>query len=317
MAGARFGRPSGVGHTVARDGDRQGRAADDGARAARPVRLCAARGDGGGGGGERARGAVRAPPGARRRRRRGRLERTAAREARRADRGSGGRRAGGARGPRPVGGARVLLDAGTRPRARLAAGDGRRRAAGAAPTRDVGGGDRRRARGARGGRAARPSTARRARGARGARKRLGWLGRRSVRARRGVRSGSGNAEAPGGAWPRAPERGRGRPPAGVRRGGGAGAIGLADARAGQRGGRDRGGDRLRRRRPTAAAPRRHRLGEDRGLPRRGGRGARAGTQRDRPRPRDRPHPPDARPLPRPLRRRGRAASLAAPGRRPL
>ena len=48
-----------------------------------------------------------------------------------------------------LGRARVLLDAGTRPRAR-AAGDGRRRAAGAAPTRDVGGGDRRRARGARG-----------------------------------------------------------------------------------------------------------------------------------------------------------------------
>ena len=147
MAGARFGRPSGVGHTVARDGDRQGRAADDGARAARPVRLCAARGDGGGGGGERARGAVS------RRRVLGVVvdvadssELPPERLAEPIEALEAGVPAE-ARGPRPVG-AREYCSTPARGLGLVLPPGTRRRAAGAAPTRDVGGGDRRRARGA-------------------------------------------------------------------------------------------------------------------------------------------------------------------------
>ena len=50
--------------------------------------------------------------------------------------------------------------------------------------------------------------------------------------------------------------------------------------------------------PRAPPARRHRLGQDRGLPRGGRGGARAGPGRDRPRPRDRAHAADGGPLPR-------------------
>ena len=63
------------------------------------------------------------------------------------------------------------------------------------------------------------------------------------------------------------------------------------------------------------APRRHRLGQDRGLPRGRGGGARARARRDRARPRDRAHAADAWALPRPAGRARRAPSLPPLSRR--
>ena len=59
----------------------------------------------------------------------------------------------------------------------------------------------------------------------------------------------------------------------------------------------------------AAPARRHRLGQDRGLPARGRRRARGRTGRDRARARDRPDPADSGALPAALRRRGRGPAL--------
>ena len=70
--------------------------------------------------------------------------------------------------------------------------------------------------------------------------------------------------------------------------------------------------------PRAAAPaRRHRLGQDRGLPGRGRGGARARPRRDRPRPGDRPRAAGGGPLPRPPRRPLRRPALGPLGRRAL
>ena len=75
-----------------------------------------------------------------------------------------------------------------------------------------------------------------------------------------------------------------------------------------------GGGRAGRRVPP---PRRHRLGQDGGLPARRGHGARARPGRDRARARDRAHAADRRPLPGAVRRHGRAAALRAGGGRAL
>ncbi len=68
---------------------------------------------------------------------------------------------------------------------------------------------------------------------------------------------------------------------------------------------------------AAPAARRHRLGQDRGLPARGRDGARAGARRDRARAGDRADAADRRALHRALRRDGRGAALAAASRRAL
>ena len=67
----------------------------------------------------------------------------------------------------------------------------------------------------------------------------------------------------------------------------------------------------------AAAARRDRLGQDRGLSPRGGRGARTRRRRDRARARDRAHAADGGAVRGPVRRHGRAAALRALRRRAL
>ena len=84
-------------------------------------------------------------------------------------------------------------------------------------------------------------------------------------------------------------------------------------RAHGRPGRRAGGDRGRARRGAPAA-RRHRLGQDRGLPARGRGGARARRGRDRARAGDRADAADRRALRGPLRRHRRAAALRAVAR---
>ncbi len=82
--------------------------------------------------------------------------------------------------------------------------------------------------------------------------------------------------------------------------------------------RDRRRDRRGRRRRARAAPaRRHRLGQDRGLPGGGRGGARPGPDGDRPRPRDRPRPAGGGALPGPARRPRRGHALGPLRRRAL
>ena len=142
------------------DVDRQGRAADHRPRAARAVRLPAARAARRGRGRHRCSGPVRPPAPARGRGRARRAQRAAAGAPGRADRGArGGRRAGAGRA-RALGRARVLLDPGAGARAGAAAGH----RLGARPDRAA---DRAHApsatpagaRGARAARAARPGAA--------------------------------------------------------------------------------------------------------------------------------------------------------------
>ena len=92
----------------------------------------------------------------------------------------------------------------------------------------------------------------------------------------------------------------------------------AASRAGGRGRGDRRRDRRGRRRRARAAPaRRHRLGQDRGLPGGGRGGARPGPGGDRPRPRDRPRAAGRGPLPGPARRPRRGPALGPLRRRAL
>ncbi len=124
---------------------------------------------------------------------------------------------------------------------------------------------------------------------------------------------------PGRRGPQTPRQAAARAARGRRLGGG---RALAPARAGPRGRADRRGPRRRGRGGSRAARARgHRLGQDRGLPRRRRGGARPGQRGDRPRPRDRPRPagggtisrPARRPLRRPALRPHRTASATTSG----
>ena len=165
---------------------------------------------------------------------------------------------------------------GVRPAARAARRDHRRRARGARAT----------ARGS--GRASAPFSRR-------------WRPRASRASSRrrapGCRRRARRAAAARGAWAGRDLRGSSvrRRPRGRRRG-----RPVAPADAHRRAAAARRRDRRRARRDgehaRAAAPRRHRLGQDRGLPRRRRGGARARPRRDRARSRDRAHAADGRPL---------------------